>query len=676
MVLFFYLVNLGDSITTKTADNIGDFEMLELSIWSKSSSKWRTPYTVIDGFVIDLVDQPSEFYIVGGYQSQISHVWRKIQKLDLNDKNKYWIELENVTIPIHLASSHMGSAVFNGRLYIFTGQQDYGCGPATRASAYMNLSTHQWVNLPDVPEARYSPQVVITNNHVHLFAGAKPDRVTPAFDYWILDLERFDQGWLKGPSLPESGDHGRKALIDDWIYLMSFEHGHSPLQINHTGIWDGKRPVNCPGEYIAQPGVFKIDSKNKKSSSQWIRLSDIPRPVSHAGSVVLNNKFVLLIGGIGPVGDRPVPYIQLFDSHSNRWRLLSPLPGNAKSPLLWINQEQSILYLQACSSSITCRNEQAHIIWSHKAKTERCLFYTHLNCTTRKLQSTPYAKYRRIAELKWINLFSQIYLMNMPSAVERLRQTWYELNRVDLTSITLFESFQVQNIEHVPILIQQDLIWPAKMKMWKAKNDTKAISYYIRSSISIKLIFMNLWTKNIDEQSNRKPVLILEDDIKFLRSKDETLEILERILKFLENHPEIEWDLLYLSYRDIEATHTYQISDNPSINLWRASKVLSNTAFIINKNPRSIENLNKCYFHRLDTVDGAICYCLKHQSIRAYLIEPKLAQARPGFSFTLNQVQDYNENDQRRHMVNNYTPPATFKTYRQVIGKRKNYLNE
>ncbi|CAF1231434.1 unnamed protein product [Didymodactylos carnosus] len=218
------------------------------------------------------------------------------------------------------------------------------------------------------------------------------------------------------------------------------------------------------------------------------------------------------MGGIGPVGDRPVPHVQLFDSRLNKWRLLTPLPENAKTPLIWTNKEESILYLQFCSSSTTCRNQQAHILWSYKRKTEKCLFYLNVNCTIRKLQSIPYANHRRSTELKWETLFSQIYLLNMPEAVQRLRQTWYELSKMELTSITLFEGFQIQNSETTPALIQNDLLWPLEMEKWKSKNDTKAISNYIRSSISLKLIFMNMWTRNIDTKANQKPILILEDE--------------------------------------------------------------------------------------------------------------------------------------------------------------------
>ena len=86
----------------------------------------------------------------------------------------------------------------------------------------------------------------------------------------------------------------------------------------------------------------------------------------------------------------------------------------------------------------------------------------------------------------------------------------------------------MKDFEQEPALIRPDLVWPLKKEEWKRKNDIKAIIHYMRSSISVKLIFMNLWTRNTDERSIRRPILILEDDISFPRLKDETLSIVQR----------------------------------------------------------------------------------------------------------------------------------------------------
>ena len=635
-------------------------------MWYNSSSNWRTPNVVFDIPVAQSFDRPSEFYVVGGYRANINHVWRRIQKLDVNGENSRWIELQNVTIPAHLATTHIAVFIKNGRLYMFTGQLDYGCGPATRSSAYLDLATKQWNALPDVPEARYAPLAVISHNHVHLFGGAKPDRVTSALDYWMLNLDDSDRGWFPGPSMPQSGDHGQRALIGDWIYSFAFEHGHAPLQPTHKGAWDGKQQILCPGEYLARSDFFKIHAGSiakTGDSSKWIRLSDIPRPVSHASSIVLDDRWILLVGGIGPVGDRHVSHVQLFDSHSNQWRSLSPLPVPMKSPLLWMNEEQSTLYLQACSSSTKCLNYQAHILWSHQPTTERCLFYTDLPCTTRQLQRTPLTQYDRTTESRWTRLFSNIYLLNMPKSVDRLRQAWSQLNRMGLTSLTLFEAFRVDHMERTPVLIRDDLLWTEKMKQWKAKNDTKGAKHFVLSQISLKLAFMNLWTRNSKKENSisleNKPVLIMEDDLRFIRSREETLSVVERVFTFLGNHSEIEWDLLFLGYRNIEATRSYQISEKPTIHLWRASNVLATTTFIVNKDRRTIDRLNQCYLTRLSAVDQAISSCVKSQLLRAFLIEPKLVEAAPGFSFNLNHFQDYGEN-RKEHIVGNHTPPATF----------------
>ena len=651
-----------DAVQINASSKNEQMEILDVSLWLNSSANWRTPYVPFDAPAVQSFDRPSEFHVVGGYHANIGYVWRRIQKVDLKEENDRWIELANVTIPSHLATTHMAACIKGERLYLLTGQLSYGCGVATRSAGYLDLLSKRWMDLPAVPEARYAPSAVISNNRVHLFGGAKPDRVTPALDYWILDLDHLARGWVRSPSMPQSGDHGNRALIGGWIYTFAFEHGHSPVQTAHTGKWDEKQQVRCPGKYLAQSSVLKIHTNpNGPNSSQWIRLPDLLHPVSHAGSIVLNDQLILLIGGIGPIGDQPVSHVQLFNTYRNQWRSLSPLPTPMKSPLLWMNGEQSTLYLQSCTYSSQCHNYQTQIIWSHPPRTDRCLFYSQLSCTTRQLQRTPFAKDRRTTESRWAHLFSHIYLLNMPKSVERLRRVWLELNRMDLTSITLFEAFRVKHIEKNPQLIQEHLIWPEKMKMWKNKNDTKSVRNYVLSHLSVKLIFMHLWTSSNHQASvSSEPLWIMEDDLRFVRSRDETLGTLERTLAFLRNHSEIEWDLLYLGYRNIEATHSYRISEKPPVHLWRASHVLSNTAFIVNNNRPTVERLNQCYFTRLDTVDGAISYCLKYQFIRAFLIEPKLVQAEGGFSWALNHSEDYGDS-RKENILGNHTVPATFR---------------
>src|ERR1700722_13185990 len=105
--LWFFLMNLAEPTTINKADNNDDFDILELSIWYKSSSNWRAPYVVFDSLVHQSQESANEYFIVGGYTASINRIWRKIQKLDLADKNNKWIELRNVTVPTHLASTHM-----------------------------------------------------------------------------------------------------------------------------------------------------------------------------------------------------------------------------------------------------------------------------------------------------------------------------------------------------------------------------------------------------------------------------------------------------------------------------------------------------------------------------------------------------------------------------------------
>ena len=271
--------------------------MFELSVWYKSSSTYTTAYQSCDASIIESADRNGQFFVVGGYLPHYGDTWKTIQMIDANHENNRWTVLANVTIPKYVATTHAGLFLVNNRLYVITGQVGYGCGHSTRAAVYLDLSTHNWVRLPDVPEPRYAPGTIVADNRIHVFGGSKTDRTTPAYDHWILDLDHLGQGWINGSRLPFAGDHGQASVIDEWIYFCSFEHGHAALDNTHTGVWDRKKRIVCPGSYIAQPQVMKIHSKHA-NSSQWVRLSDMPRPVDHATSLVLNNRWIMVFGGI------------------------------------------------------------------------------------------------------------------------------------------------------------------------------------------------------------------------------------------------------------------------------------------------------------------------------------------------------------------------------------------
>lgn len=172
---------------------------------------------------------------------------------------------------------------------------------------------------------------------------------------------------------------------------------------------------------------------------------------------------------------------------------------------------------------------------------------------------------------------------------------------------------------------------------------------------------MNIWSKNKDYTPNPKPILTLEDDIKFFRSKEETFKIIEKVLEFLVQN-NVTWDLLYMHYRSIEATRMYEIPHQPWISLWRASHVMATPAYIINTDPRTIESLINCMQDYLAILDKAISYYAKHQLINAYLIEPKLVDVIPGISSTSGYYVDYVSNHKKEQTLGNHTSPASFET--------------
>lgn len=160
---------------------------------------------------------------------------------------------------------------------------------------------------------------------------------------------------------------------------------------------------------------------------------------------------------------------------------------------------------------------------------------------------------------------------------------------------TMLETFQIQNLTNGPVLIREDLVWLFRIQELKRMNDTRTISHVIRSKASIKLMYMNMWSTNFGMGSSVKPIKILKDDVHFLLPKDETFRILFATMTYRQTHPDVEGDLVYLDYPNIEATRAFEISKDEGIYLWRVARVFSNTAFIVNRRSETVTRLNRCF---------------------------------------------------------------------------------
>ncbi len=266
-------------------------------------------------------------YLIGGY-SDLQHVNPFVDVLDL--KRCRWVERFDMSPA--MAHHHHGIATDGDRfVYCVSGQFGPRCSPAIPRSVVLDVTTRQWSELPPLPDPRYAPALQWWRGRLHVLGGAKPDRVTPAFEHWSLAIDGaipLEPSWRREHPIPRGGGHRSSAVVDDRLYLLGGQEGDFkaiPGQPDFTCTHETQETV-YPDSYVLEPG-----------SDTWQRLPDMPVPVSHTeSSVVVVNRTILLVGGY--TFKDPHTYrmeltnvVQRYDPQTQSWTIVGALPYRIKT---------------------------------------------------------------------------------------------------------------------------------------------------------------------------------------------------------------------------------------------------------------------------------------------------------------------------------------------------------
>ncbi|KAJ8604768.1 hypothetical protein CTAYLR_001006 [Chrysophaeum taylorii] len=148
---------------------------------------------------------------------------------------------EKIVLPQGVATSHHGSALDEerGLLYIIGGQEGPGCSlPTTRAVIWRRprrcdvdgCGGSAFVDLPNLPEPRYTPMVSVFENVAFVFGGEASSRFEQASGgSWKLRLAEDgfssadDASWTAVAPIPNwaTGVHGMAMAFDGFVYAFS-----------------------------------------------------------------------------------------------------------------------------------------------------------------------------------------------------------------------------------------------------------------------------------------------------------------------------------------------------------------------------------------------------------------------------------------------------------------------
>ncbi len=288
---------------------------------------WRGPDLRLDagGF-----QAGHELYVVGGYRD-VDHVLSVIDILDL--KKCRWTG--RVVMPPNVPQSHHGLC-FDGERYAYfvSGQLGNQCHPAVYECFVFDVKTRKWGRLPDVPEPRYVPVVKLWNGRLHVVAGSKPDRHTPADDHWSLAVEdgrAAESEWRREPPIPRGGTHRSSAVLEDCFYVFGGQEG------DHIAV-PGDPCYICTGDLVCEKMISET-FRLKPGAEQWERMADMPVHVSHVefATLTVNGKAVI----VGGMADRDpesmlislTDAVQVYDPVTDTWSVADRYPYRIKSPV-------------------------------------------------------------------------------------------------------------------------------------------------------------------------------------------------------------------------------------------------------------------------------------------------------------------------------------------------------
>lgn len=310
----------------KDHPNFIDIFHEQFLIWSTNPRFLKLKWEPIADGPIERVEAArvlagNKLYVIGGYHTLDKVVqWMDVFELSTGK----WAQ--RIQLPSYIAQTHRGVDCEGNRyIYIITGQVGVQCSPCVTTGYVFDLETQQWSALPPLPQGRYAPMTHLWKGRLHVIAGSKEDRTTPAVDHWSLavkDGKALEQQWREEPPVPRGGPHRCSAIIGDDLFAFGGQEGDRiPIAGDpyFTCDWKSADETVYGDSFVLKPG-----------EKHWRRIADMPIPATHTeyAAVVLNQSIIILGGNIDKKMMARV--IQLYDSLTNTWKIIGQLPMRNK----------------------------------------------------------------------------------------------------------------------------------------------------------------------------------------------------------------------------------------------------------------------------------------------------------------------------------------------------------
>lgn len=249
-----------------------------------------------------------KLYVFGGYNSGNSDVTRSAEVLDLATGT--WSEL--ASLPENAAESHAGIAS-DGERYIYwvAGQKGPREGAATNTAWRYDTLSNTWDRFVDLPEGRYGGALAFYNNVLYFFGGNDESRSTATTSHWAASTRSKNPSWIERAAMPAANDHHAVAVVNSMIYSFGGEDGHGTTYDQHKNV------------FAYNPAI-----------DAWTRKADLPTASSHfeGGTHAIGDKVLLIAGRIDIADGTWTDEVRLYDTITDKWTILDPLPDARLGP--------------------------------------------------------------------------------------------------------------------------------------------------------------------------------------------------------------------------------------------------------------------------------------------------------------------------------------------------------
>jgi len=179
--------------------------------------------------------------------------------------------------PMRIARSHFGSAVFQGRIYVFGGGGE-GFRSLNQVEIY-DPPADQWTEGREMPTTRSGAVAVTLNGRIYVMGGGfREADGTFRFLRTVEIYDPLENLWESGPDLLQSHDAPAATLLDGRIFLLG---GHHP---------------EAKGGPLSDP-AFPVCEQFNERSGRWQEIPPMPTPRFSLVALSWGGKVLAMGGG-------------------------------------------------------------------------------------------------------------------------------------------------------------------------------------------------------------------------------------------------------------------------------------------------------------------------------------------------------------------------------------------